>query len=104
MRAAFHILLHFLVPALVARFGYKTHRLKVWLWLLAGMLIDVDHFFAVPMYDPNRCSVGFHPLHAFPVIPLYVGLCFFKKTRPLGLGLCIHLALDALDCAWMTFI
>ena len=101
MRAALHIALHFLVPGLVARFGFKEKRFTMFLWMLAGILIDVDHFFADPIYDPNRCSIGFHPLHQYFLIPIYLGLCFPKKTRPLGIGLCIHLALDAVDCAWM---
>ena len=73
----------------------------------AGMLIDIDHLLATPIYDPQRCSVGFHPLHTvFPII-LYVALTSFKKTRLLGLGLVIHIALDSMDCkvtngVWFT--
>ena len=73
----------------------------------AGMLIDIDHLLATPIYDPQRCSVGFHPLHTvFPII-LYFALTSFKRTRLLGLGLVIHIALDSMDCkvtngVWFT--
>ena len=103
MRAGLHVILHILVPGLVARFGYSANRLHAFLWMMGGMIIDVDHFFATPMYDPDRCSVGFHPLHTVWVMPIYIGLCIPKKTRPLGIGLCIHIVLDLFDCAWMTW-
>ena len=66
--------------------------------MMLGMLIDLDHLLSDPVYDPGRCSVGFHPLHTlFPIIG-YALLLAFRKTRLLGLGLCIHLTLDSIDC------
>jgi len=73
----------------------------MWLWMIAGIAIDLDHLFANPLYDPDRCSIGFHPLHLYEIMPLYVALCFFKKTRTLGIGLTIHMVLDMMDCVWM---
>jgi hypothetical protein len=101
IRPVLHIFLHFFIPGLVARVGFKKNRFKIWLWMIATIAIDLDHFFATPLYDPNRCSIGFHPLHLYEVMPLYLGLTLLKKTRPLGLGLCIHMLLDMLDCQWM---
>ena len=68
--------------------------------MLSTMLVDLDHLLAIPVYDPGRCSIGFHPLHTMFPILLYVGLCFIKKYRLhyLGIGLCIHMALDSIDC------
>ena len=63
-RPLFHIALHFLAPALVARFGYREGRLRVYAILMATMLVDLDHLLADPIYDPDRISLGFHPLHA----------------------------------------
>ncbi|EDM36710.1 hypothetical protein PBAL39_25620 [Pedobacter sp. BAL39] len=94
----FHIFLHFLVPAIVAFLFYREQLLKTWLILIATMVVDVDHLLAVPIYDPNRCSVGFHPLHSYYAIGVYVLLLFFPKTRLVGLGLVIHMALDYIDC------
>jgi hypothetical protein len=68
--------------------------------MLLGMLIDLDHVLASPVFEANRCSINFHPLHSYYIIPLYVFLLFPKKTRWIGLGLCIHILADAADC-WM---
>ena len=79
------------------------------------MLVDVDHLLANPIYSPERCSIGFHPLHTWPAILIYISLFvapFFLSRERLpknkqttlfaihltGLGLLIHMALDWLDC------
>ncbi len=102
MRPALHLLLHFIVPGLVARLGYRDHFWKAWLTMLAGMVIDLDHFLATPLYDPNRCSLSAHPLHSPPAILAYVILTAIPRTRIFGVGLLIHIALDGLDCLWMN--
>lgn len=66
--------------------------------MMATMAVDLDHLLAVPVYDPNRCSIGYHPLHSYYAIGVYVILLFFPKTRIVGLGLVIHMILDYLDC------
>lgn len=66
--------------------------------MMATMLVDVDHLLATPLFDPMRCSIGFHPLHSFYIQPLYLAMALFKPTRYLGLGLIIHMSLDGLDC------
>ena len=66
--------------------------------MLATMVVDVDHLVANPIYDASRCSIGFHPLHRVWLLPLYLALCFFSKSRLAGLGLCVHMLLDAIDC------
>lgn len=102
MRAALHLLLHLLVPAAVAGALYRRRWRFVWLVMLATMLVDLDHLLARPVYDPGRCSIGFHPLHTAPAILLYVVLLYPRATRLVGIGLLVHMALDALDCALMT--
>ncbi len=112
-----HIILHFVVPLLVALSFYRNRWRKVTFILIATMLVDLDHLLADPIYDPERCSIGFHPLHTVPAIVLY-GVLFIlplvlkskrkgiKKSRHsvvdtlhlIGLGLLIHMALDGLDC------
>ncbi|MEJ6982462.1 DUF6122 family protein [Pedobacter sp. P351] len=94
----FHILLHFVVPAVVAFLFYRNNYLRAWLIMIATMAVDVDHLLAVPIYDPNRCSIGFHPLHSYPAIALYFIMLFFPKVRLVGIGLIIHMALDYIDC------
>jgi hypothetical protein len=62
------------------------------------MLVDLDHLLADPVYDPGRCSIGFHPLHTWPAIAVYAAMTIPRPTRLVGLGLIIHMALDGLDC------
>ena len=93
-----HIALHFLIPYGVAATVYRQRLWVSYALLMAGMVIDLDHLFANPIYDPERCSVGFHPLHTmFPML-IYLALMAHPKTRLLGMGLCIHILLDSLDC------
>ncbi|KZY31141.1 hypothetical protein A3752_09865 [Oleiphilus sp. HI0081] len=98
-----HIALHFLVPLLVATAVFAKTRdskftVKIYLLLVATMLVDLDHLLAVPIYDPGRCSIGFHPLHKEFMIPVYALMALFPATRWIGIGLLIHMGLDAQDC------
>lgn len=74
---------------------------RAWGLLLLGWLIDIDHLLADPIYAPGRCSIGFHPLHTAPAIALYGAVVVPRATRLVGMGLLIHIALDALDCLLM---
>lgn len=100
-RPLIHLLLHAAVPAAVAFTWYRERWLRAWLWMLAGWLIDIDHLLADPLYAPGRCSIGFHPLHTAPAIFLYALLCLPRRTRLFGVGLMIHISLDAIDCLMM---
>ena len=71
---------------------------------MSTMLVDLDHLLANPIYDPTRCSIGFHPLHTEIPIFIYLLLSFFPKTRLIGLGLLIHMALDSIDCQFTNGI
>jgi hypothetical protein len=93
-----HIGLHFLVPALVAGLFFRKGWRLAYFLMIATMLVDIDHLWASPIYDPGRCSVGFHPLHRLWFVILYAVLAFVPRTRLVGLGLSIHMALDAIDC------
>ena len=93
-----HMSLHALVPGVVAWLCFRSRWKRAWLIMVATMLVDLDHLLADPIYDPNRCSIGFHPLHGYPAMAGYVVLSLWPRTRVLGLGLAIHMVLDALDC------
>ena len=97
--AAVHLLLHLLVPAAVARLFYRARWRYAWLVMMVTMAVDLDHLLANPIYDPGRCSIGFHPLHQPWAIGLYVLLALWPRTRLAGVGLLIHMALDLGDCA-----
>ncbi|WP_136480093.1 DUF6122 family protein [Cognatitamlana onchidii] len=92
---------HVGIPLLVAFICYKSQWKMAFLIMLLGMLIDLDHLLATPIFDPNRCSINFHPLHSYYALAFYMLLIIPKKTRLLGLGLVIHLIADAVDCALM---
>lgn len=87
-----------MVPALLAVLFFRKSWKMAWLLMMATMLVDLDHLLANPIYDPGRCSIGFHPMHRMWPIFVYVALCFVPRTRLIGLGLTIHMALDAIDC------
>jgi hypothetical protein len=96
--ATVHLVLHVAVPLLAAFALYRKQWRRAWLIMLATMLVDLDHLVADPIYDPGRCSIGFHPLHTAPAIAVYALLLFPRATRLPALGLVIHMALDGLDC------
>lgn len=100
-RFIIHYGIHILVPIAIGILFYKEHRLRVILILLAAFLIDLDHLLANPIFDPNRCSINFHPLHSYWAIAVYFGFLFFKKTRLIGIGLLVHILADFTDCLWL---
>lgn len=95
-----HYSFHFLVPGLIAFIFFRNIWVKAWLIMLATMLIDLDHFLADPIFDPDRCSINFHPLHTYWALGIYCLFLFFKKTRIVGIGLVLHLFTDFIDCLW----
>jgi hypothetical protein len=131
-RFPIHLLLHALIPILISL--KSKFPLKVFLLLLGTMLVDIDHLLATPLLDPNRCSIGFHPLHSYSMLPLYglmaifpliihyfptkirsffskeVSLSYFSTFNRttailwIGIGLIVHMILDLFDCIWMRAI
>lgn len=110
-----HIALHFFVPVLLALAFYRKRWLSATVILIATMAVDLDHLLAVPIYDPARCSIGFHPLHTLPAIAVYTALFLIpliarrrysgrslqgtaRVLHLTGLGLVVHMALDWVDC------
>lgn len=94
------MVLHAVIPAAVARSFYRQTMFRAWLLMMTAMLVDLDHLVADPIYSPDRCSIGFHPLHQYPIMLLYVALAAWKRTRLIGVGLIIHMVLD---CLWMQY-
>lgn len=96
-----HIILHLTIPLLVAIWFFPEKKWQIFFILASTMLVDLDHLFASPIYDPTRCSIGFHPLHGYIPIGFYGLMLLPKKSRVVGLGLMIHMLLDIIDCAVM---
>ena len=101
LRFLLHYGIHFLVPIGIAYFFYKEHKIKIAIILLAGIVIDIDHVFASPIFDPMRCSINFHPLHSYWAILFYVVMLFAKKTRIWGIAFLIHIIADMVDCLFI---
>jgi hypothetical protein len=96
-----HLALHVAVPGSVALLAFRPNWKRAWLVMVSTMLVDLDHLLADPIYDPQRCGIGFHPLHSYPAIVGYALFVIPRPTRLIALGLIIHMALDALDCVVM---
>ena len=98
--ALLHIPLHVLLPGALARWLFPNRWKQAWLIMVLTMLVDLDHLLADPIFDPNRCSIGFHPLHRWPAIIGYGVLLVLPMTRIVGVGLLVHMGLDGMDC-WL---
>jgi hypothetical protein len=96
-----HYGLHFGLPLVIALIFFKSHWLKAYGIMILGMLIDLDHLLANPIFDSNRCSINFHPLHSYYAIAVYVLMLLPKKTRLIGIGLVVHIIADTADCLLM---
>ena len=66
-----HLFIHVAAPGVVAALFFRPYWRGAWGWMLATMIVDADHLLADPVYDPERCSIGFHPLHSWPAIGVY---------------------------------
>jgi Family of unknown function (DUF6122) len=101
MQTIVHYSLHFIFPALLSFLLFPSYWQKAYLIMLLTMLVDLDHLLANPVFDPNRCSINFHPLHTTPAMLVYGMLLFFKPTQAIGVGLLLHMLTDGIDCMWM---
>ncbi len=103
IRSVIHFVFHLLVPAAVSRKVFKSHWQTAWLIMVLTNFVDLDHLMAVPVYNPNRCSIGFHPLHSYVAIGVYALMAAVPKLRVIAAGLIIHVSLDILDCIWIKW-
>jgi len=98
LRFFIHYGIHLLVPIAIGLLFFKENKGNAIIILLAGIVIDLDHVFANPIFDPNRCSIDFHPLHTYWAVGFYFLLLFNKRTRIFGIALLIHIIADMADC------
>jgi hypothetical protein len=102
IRPVLHYGLHFLFPLLIAFVFYKDYKWKAYFILIGTMIIDLDHLLANPVFDPTRCSIGFHPLHTGYALTVYTCLLFFRQSRIVAIGLLLHLITDFIDCLFIS--
>lgn len=99
IREITHYFLHFIFPIFIAKVFFKNNWKNAYLLMLATMLVDLDHVFADPLFDPNRNSIGYHPLHSYWAILIYfLGTIFLKGNyRIIAIGLLFHMISDFQD-------
>ena len=99
LRPLIHLLAHVLVPFLLARRLAPGGWRRPFLLMMLSWAIDLDHLLATPIFHPDRCSIGFHPLHGAAMLALSLLLTMAPRTRWIGVGVLLHLLLDLTDCA-----
>ena len=99
MQIFIHCFLHLVFPFFIAYGFFRNDWKKVYLILIATMLVDLDHLVANPIFQVDRCSINFHPLHTYYAMIAYVILLFFRKPfNIIGIGLLFHMLTDFIDC------
>ncbi|OUS16503.1 hypothetical protein A9Q93_05665 [Nonlabens dokdonensis] len=102
MQTTLHYFLHLGFPFFIAYFFFKKDWKNAYLILLATMLVDIDHLLATPIFEANRCSINYHPLHSYYAMLVYAALLFFRKPfKIIGIGLLFHMLTDFIDCLMM---
>ena len=72
---------------------------KVYLIMILTMIVDLDHLLADPIYQADRCSINFHPLHSYYAIFVYLIMVFLQRPlNIIGIGLLLHMLTDFIDC------
>lgn len=102
-----HYFMHIILPLGISWFFFKQNWKRAYLLFLCTMLVDIDHVFANPIFDPNRKSIGFHPLHTYPMIGIYfIGFLASKNLtlRILFCGLVLHMITDFQDYYFWKFL
>ncbi|NML69854.1 hypothetical protein HHL23_08590 [Chryseobacterium sp. RP-3-3] len=93
-----HYFLHLVFPVFIVLIFFRKNWKKAYLIMLATMLVDLDHIFANPVFNPSRNSIGFHVLHSYYAMAVYFLLFFFKgNIRIVAIGLLFHMLTDFLD-------
>lgn len=105
---------HWIGPFLIAALVWPClHRaanegLLWWHYALvmaAANVIDIDHLLADPIFDPDRCSIGYHILHGWEAALAFSAMLLIPRwwARAFGLGALWHLLIDWSDCQMMLF-
>lgn len=99
-RHILHYVCHLLVPFVFGKLFWKENWWKAGFIMVGTIVIDLDHVFADPVFDPGRCSIGHHPLHTMWAGIAYSGIFAAPswKWRAFSVGCLWHLCTDAIDC------
>ncbi|MGH1344907.1 MAG: DUF6122 family protein [Nannocystales bacterium] len=101
-----HYGLHFGAPGALAWLLFRERWKTAWGLMVATMVVDADHLLADPVFEPDRMSVGFHPLHSYPAIALYALMLLVPCTRVrvVAVGLLFQMLPDAQDSLWVGLL
>ena len=69
------------IPFLFAKLLWNKNWLNAALIMVATILIDLDHLLASPIFNSNRCSIGFHPLHTIWAGMVYCSILIKVMTE-----------------------
>ncbi len=103
LQTVVHYSLHFLAPGILSWVFFRPIWKLGWGIMMMTMFIDIDHLLATPIFDPERCSIGFHPLHSEYAIVGYALLLLVpnRYIRIIAVGLLFHILTDWQDCWWI---
>ncbi len=101
LQSIFHYSNHLFFPFILAWLLFRKNWKMAGAIMLLTTFVDLDHFLASPLFDPQRCSIGFHPFHSFPAISAYCVMLFFPFIRIPAVGLLLHMLTDLIDCFWI---
>ncbi len=96
---------HWLVPFALGWLFWRENWLRAGFVIATANLIDLDHLLADPIFDPGRCSIGFHLLHGWIAAFAYAAMLLLPRwwVRALGLGALWHLTVDYGDCVMQVW-
>ena len=100
LRFIIHYSFHLIVPIFFAKLFWNKNWMIASIIMISTILIDLDHLFATPIFEYNRCSIGYHPLHTIWACIFYCILFFMRswKLRAVSIGCLWHLTTDYIDC------
>lgn len=92
------------MPFAIGWLFWRDDWKRTGLVMISANLIDLDHLLANPIFDPDRCSIGFHLLHGWEAAIVYLLMLGVPRwwVRAFGTGALWHLAVDAGDCAMQS--
>lgn len=96
---------HWIGPFLIAALIWRSDWKHAGLVMASANVVDIDHLLVDPIFDPERCSIGFHLLHGWEAALAFAAMLLIPRwwARAFGLGVLWHLAVDWGDCRMMVW-
>jgi len=86
-----HTTFAFQFSIMIRIFFFRNDMKRVYLILISTILVDLDHIFAVPIFNESRCSINFHPLHSNEV-----GMLWCPKR--------LNISSERCNCFWSKLL